>query len=195
MAAVGAFGLGATDVTAATASSSSENRRPSASTAAGAPAELAQLQYFQGAWKSNGSRQGKPVIMTICALPKNDGFWLVLDLAEKRTSANPNPMSGQYYWGYDQSSGKFTAEWFDNSGGRISQTSPGWSGDELVFTGTATSGAVTVPFRDIFVRKTTTEYYHRGEIDFGQGWAAADEETVTQTSNSGQDCPSAAAGS
>ena len=106
------------------------------------------------------------------------GFWLRFNTAELPDGDNPNPLSATYVLGYDTSAGKYVSIWFDSNGGHATQTSAGWDDQTLVLDGQMTVGGFTFPLRDTFLRRTDDEYYHLAEVDMGQGWIRADEETV-----------------
>jgi hypothetical protein len=148
------------------------------------PPQLAELDYFRGTWDAAGifhatpfSTQ-KPIRMLIEANIVYRGFWLQFNTAELPAENNPNPLSATYVLGYDTDAGKYVSIWFDSNGGRATQTSAGWDDRKLVLEGQMTAGGFTFPLRDTFIRRTHDEYYHLGEVDLGQGWIRADEETV-----------------
>jgi hypothetical protein len=148
------------------------------------PPQLAELDYFRGTWDAEGifhatpfSAQ-KPIRMLIEANLVYRGFWLQFNTAELADADNQNPLSATYVIGYDTGADAYQSIWFDSNGGRATQTSAGWNDGKLVLEGEMTAGGFTFPLRDTFVRRTDDEYYHLGEVDMGQGWIPADEETV-----------------
>jgi hypothetical protein len=147
--------------------------------------QMLQIAFFAGSWRATGTffatpfnPTSKPIRMAIRTRLEDGDSWLVQHTAETATAENPNPLSAHYLWGYNSACKVFTADWFDSNGGRATQTSQGWEGDKLTFTGHITYGDRVFPLQDIFVKKGKTSYYHRGQVDFGQGWQAVDEENV-----------------
>ncbi len=144
------------------------------------------LDFFHGTWTAPGRfhrtpfGEQKPIEMTIVGSSRLAPHWLQMTTEEAATPENPHPLRATYVWGYDELSGTFTADWFDSNGGRARQTSSGWEGDVLVFTGTMTMHGTTVPLRDTFTRLDDDHYHHVGEVDLGEGWLPVDEENATR---------------
>ena len=104
--------------------------------------------------------------------------WLEVRYSETKTSKNPQPFSVVAYWGYDAQTKKIVALSADNFGGYATQDSPGWNGDDLVFTGASHMGAMTMQGRDTFTRKGKNQLGHMGEVQDASGnWKKTDEET------------------
>jgi hypothetical protein len=104
--------------------------------------------------------------------------WLEVRYSETKTTKNPNPFSVVAYWGYDTQTKKLVAVSVDGFGGYGTEDSPGWTGDQLVFTGASHMGGMTMQGRDTFTRKGKNEIGHFGEIqDPGGNWKKTDEET------------------
>jgi hypothetical protein len=107
-----------------------------------------------------------------------DKKWLEVRYSETKTSKNPHPFSVVAYWGYDAQTKKLVAGSVDNSGGYGTEDSPGWNGDQLVFTGPGHMGGMTMQGRDTFTRKGKNEIGHTGEFQDQSGnWKKTDEET------------------
>ena len=144
--------------------------------------ELAALEFFVGAWHATGKFHEtpfgaeKPIAMTINAARRHGHHWLELRTAEIATAENQDPLTATYLWGFDAASRLYTAAWFDSRGGHATQTSPGWEGDRLTFTGSITAGEMTVPLRDTFIWLDDGHYRHIGETDLGDGWIPVDTE-------------------
>ncbi|MFJ7217817.1 DUF1579 family protein [Amycolatopsis sp. NPDC098790] len=150
------------------------------------PARMNELAFFVGTWHAEGRFHetpfgaAKPIEMTLTGSSEDRGFWTVLRTEEAATEDNPDPLTARYIWGYDDAADEFVADWYDSNGGRASQRSAGWDGDELVFLGTITMGGHTVPLRDTFTRTGPDSYHHLGETDLGGGWIPVDDEAVTR---------------
>jgi hypothetical protein len=144
--------------------------------------ELAELDFFSGAWEAEGTFHAtpfssrKPIAMRIDVEVVHRGFWIRTRTAEQPSPDNPNPLTATYLWGYDPETGRFDAEWFDSNGGRATQTSTGWEGDRLVFTGQMTYGGYRFALRDTFTPTSPDEFHHLGEVHLGQGWIPVDEQ-------------------
>ncbi len=149
-------------------------------------AALDELTFFLGQWKATGTFFAMPnapqkaIEMDIQGTHELENNWVIMRTQEKATPENSHPLSAIYIWGYDLSSQQFIAFWFDSNGGRATQTSSGWNGDQLIFLGEMTVAGQTFPLRDTFVRKGATSYYHIGEASFQEHWMPVDEETVTR---------------
>ena len=147
---------------------------------------LADLDFFHGTWAAPGQfhqtpfNEPKPIEMTIIGSSRLSPHWLHMTSEEAATPENAHLLRATYVWGYDDATGTFTADWFDSNGGRARQTSPGWDGDVLVFTGTMTLHGATVPLRDTFTRFDDDHFHHVGEVDLGEGWLPVDEENATR---------------
>jgi hypothetical protein len=107
-----------------------------------------------------------------------DKKWLEVRYNETKTTKNPHPFLVVAHWGYDAQTKKIVALSADGFGGYGTEDSPGWDGDQLVFTGAAHMGGMTMQGRDTFTRKGKNELGHFGEIqDQSGGWKKTDEET------------------
>jgi hypothetical protein len=107
-----------------------------------------------------------------------DKKWLEVRYNETKTTKNPHPFLVVAHWGYDAQTKKIVALSADGFGGYGTEDSPGWDGDQLVFTGAAHMGSMTMQGRDTFTRKGKNELGHFGEIqDQSGGWKKTDEET------------------
>jgi hypothetical protein len=154
--------------------------------------ELAELAFFTGSWEADGTFHAtpfsseKPIAMRIDVEVVHRGFWVQTRTAEQPSPDNPNPLTATYLWGHDPETGRFSAEWSDSNGGRATQTSTGWVGDRLVFTGQMTYGGYRFALRDTFTRLGDDEFHHLGEVDLGQGWIPVDEERARRRRGTSQ---------
>jgi hypothetical protein len=145
-------------------------------------AELSQLKAFEGAWTCTGSAPESPfgpahkTQATVTAAPDLNGFWYVMRYEEKTTAENPMAVKAMMFWGYDSAQKTFVGSCLDSFGGICHQTSPGWQGDGMVWTGAANMGGQKVGARDTFSLKSGT-LTHKGEIEMGGKWSLLDEET------------------
>jgi hypothetical protein len=148
------------------------------------PPEMAQLKIFEGTAKCEGSQSAsdfgpehatKGVVRGRSDL---SGFWITIRYAERKTKANPNPIHALYTLGYDATAKQFLSTGFDAFGGRGNETSSGWDGDKLTFTGEYVLAGKKLGYRDTFTRKGEREVDHLGEIQGADGkWVTLDQET------------------
>ena len=104
-----------------------------------------------------------------------DGFWYSGTVREEKTAATPRAMTGMFHETYDSAKKQFVMLWVDNYGAWSTETSPGWEGDKIAYSGEATMGGEKVPVRDTFTRKSATELVHSYEMTMGGQKIAGDE--------------------
>jgi len=146
------------------------------------PAEMEQLKpIFAGTSECKGKNfasQFGPehaTRLTFTGSLELDGFWYVVQGAEKKTEANPTPGKFRAAFGYDPAAKKFVSIGIDNVGGRWMGTADTVSADKAVFTNTYTFNGT-----DLSVRDTYMPTGHVGEIQSGGEWKKADEESCTK---------------
>ena len=66
-------------------------------------------------------------------------------------------------------------------GGWAQQTSAGWQGDALVFTGDGVMGGQKSGARDTFTKKADGSLTHKGEMQMKGKWVVMDEETCRKS--------------
>jgi hypothetical protein len=156
---------------------------------AGPPApspELAKLAFFAGDWNCKGKAEETPfgpahaTVGKVHISKEIGGFWYVGRYAETKTAANSHPMVFQFVQGYDGTAKAFTMDCFDAFGGRCHQTSSGWQGDKLVYSGEATGTGPATPVRDTFTKTGPASLEHAGEMQMEGKWVALDHETCTR---------------
>jgi hypothetical protein len=79
-----------------------------------------------------------------------DGFWYVVQGAEKKTAVNPTPAKFRGAFGYDTAGKKFVALFIDNLGGHAVETADTVSAGKVVFTGTDTLNGTDYNVRDTY---------------------------------------------
>jgi hypothetical protein len=148
------------------------------------PPEIDQLKIFEGTAKCTGNQSasdfGPAHATTGVARGRRDlgGFWITIRYDERKTKANPNPVHALYALGYDPSAKQFLSNGFDGFGGRGTETSSGWEGDKLTFTGEYVVAGKKIGYRDTFTRKGEREIDHLGENQGADGkWVTLDQET------------------
>lgn len=141
------------------------------------PAEMAQTDFFLGTWDCDVHRFPGPMGEkrykgTIVTKPDLGGRWTSI-----RNTSDEASVVG--YSGYDAVTKTYVRVAFDSKGGIEKKSSPGWSGDEWVFTGTTTVMAMgkEVPLRHTLTRRGDREFYSKYELQFGPQWIPVREET------------------
>ena len=81
--------------------------------------------------------------------------------------------------GYDAAAKTYTMFCFDAFGSHCQQTSPGWDGDKIVYTGEVAGNPAT-PSRDTFTKTGAASLEHMGEMQADGKWVATDRETCTR---------------
>ena len=128
-------------------------RRPSR------PPELDQLKMFEGTWRCDGKQPAGPmgpeqVYKSSFKGKKDvDNFWLAFEYAQKKSKVHTMPITAKGFLGYDPATKKYVTMGVDNMGGSISESSPGWEADKLVFTGDGQMGGQKISFRETYTKK------------------------------------------
>jgi hypothetical protein len=104
-----------------------------------------------------------------------DGFWYSGTVREEKAANTPHPMSGMFHETYDGAKKQFVMLWLDNFGGWSTETSTGWDGNRIVYSGEAVMGGEKVPVRDTFAKKGETEMVHSYEMTMSGQKIAGDE--------------------
>ncbi len=158
--------------------------KPGASDAAPVPKpapELAQLKYFLGTWHCEGNVPASPMgpahksRATVVTRIDLGGFWYSGTVREEKAADNPHPLSGMFHETYDAAKKQFVMLWVDNFGVWSTETSTGWDGDKIVYSGEAAMGGERVPVRDTFAKKGETELVHSYEMTMSGQKIAGDE--------------------
>lgn len=145
--------------------------------------ELQQLKWFEGSWACEGNAPASlygPAHKTQSTLQAKlglDGYWMLGTVEEAKTASNPQPVKGVLQLGYDGTGKRFVQNWVDNFGSFATQTSPGWQGDTMVWTGEQNSMGQKMGARDTFVKKSAAEFTHRFELENKGKWELIVEET------------------
>jgi hypothetical protein len=148
------------------------------------PAELKQLQPFDGKWSCKGIVYSgewgpeHPTTFKVDSRWSMGGQWLKTDYVETKTAKNPHPMIGLSLWGYDSELKKFVGGWVDNSGMYQTQQSDGWNGDTIVFTGPTHGGGMpSMTGRDTFTKKSAHQIDHLFELDMKGTWKTVEKDS------------------
>jgi hypothetical protein len=157
--------------------------------------EMAQLKYFAGTWSCEGKVPAGPMgpsrktRTTVSIHSDLGGFWYTGTVREVKSADNPNPMSGIFHETYDTANKQFLMQWVDNMGAWSTETSPGWDGDQIVYTGEAVMAGQKIPGRDTFVKKGEAEMTHTAEMSMGGQWTTIVVETCKKALEKGPATP------
>jgi hypothetical protein len=139
-------------------------------------AELDQLKMFEGTWRCDGKQPAGPMgpEQTYKSSFKGkkdvDSFWLAFEYAQKKSKVHTMPITAKGFLGYDPTAKKYVTMGVDNMGGSISESSPGWEGDKLVFSGDGQMGGQKISFRETYTKKSDKEMTWSGEMKMGKDW-------------------------
>jgi hypothetical protein len=165
--------------------------QPTSAPTAPAPApEMAKLKAYEGKWMCMGQINASPFgpahksSTKVTAHLDLGGFWLSGRVAESKTAENPMPMEGMFHETWDPGAKQFLMLWVDNSGGWAQETSAGWDGDTMVWTGDGFGGGQKMGERDSFTMKGPGEFAHTMAINVGGQWTPLGQETCRSASAS-----------
>jgi Protein of unknown function (DUF1579) len=137
-------------------------------------AELDQLKYFEGSWRCDGKQPAGPFgpehpYKSSFKMKKDvDNFWIGLDYEQKKSKVHPTPIKAKGFVGFDAVAKKFVTIGVDNQGGWISESSPGWEGDKMVFGGEGSMMGQRITFRETYTKKGDKAFNWLGEMKMGK---------------------------
>jgi hypothetical protein len=146
--------------------------------------ELETLKIFSGNWKCDskfpaGSMgPGSPEMTAKSGIKFKKvlgGFWTVGDYAIKKSKAMPG-MNATFYMGYDAASKKFLLTGLDSMGGLMNETSAGFQGDTITWTGEGYMMGQKMKIREKMIKKSDKEVLHTMEADMGKGFMPMGED-------------------
>ncbi|HVT60514.1 MAG TPA: hypothetical protein VHR45_19225 [Thermoanaerobaculia bacterium] len=142
---------------------------------------LDQLKFFAGTWSCTGTawvngKEHKTTAKVTMGWDLN-GFFMNLRYQERKTAANPMPLTAVEHWGYSDELKQLVAGQVDSMGGYGTQATAGWEGETMVWTGQTHVMGMKAPTRDTFVKKGDSGVTHLGEIQTDGTWVKQDEET------------------
>jgi hypothetical protein len=146
--------------------------------------ELDQMKFFLGKWKCDGKAFASPMSPTEHGLKATaeaklevDNFWQSFTYEEKKSKEHPG-LKVKGFWGFDQGSKRFVRAAVANHGEWDTASSPGWEGDNLIWTGELSGPMGRIAFHHRFTKKGDKEWLHFLEIRTPDGkWAPAEEVT------------------
>jgi len=163
-----------------------DDKKPAAMEMPKPAAELSGVKFFVGDFNCTGKSFASPMgpehatKATVKAKMDLNGFFLSGRYQETKTAGNPMPVTFAFVWGWDAMAKKIAGTGQDSFGGMATQTSAGWEGDKMVFTGDAVWGTDKSAVRDTFTKKGENELVHLGEMQVKGQWTSLDEETCTR---------------
>jgi hypothetical protein len=137
-------------------------------------AELDQLKYFEWTWKCAGKQPAGPFgpehdYKSSFKMKKDvDNFWIGLEYEQKKSKVHPVPIKAKGFVGWDSVAKKFVTIGVDNTGGWITESSTGWEGDKLVFSGDGSMMGQKVSFRETYAKKSDKAFLWTGEMKLGK---------------------------
>jgi hypothetical protein len=151
-----------------------------------APSKLRELDYLGGTWQCKGTafafgdQPKHDVVATTKGTWILNDMWLEIRYVELKTKANPHPFNVRGFFGYDPEQKKLALGSIENDGGYSTESSNGWEGDAIVFTGPNHMGGMTVTGRDTWTKKSKTKLTYSFEIEDKGNWTKLIEETCTR---------------
>jgi len=146
-------------------------------------AELDQLELFDGNWKCEGKQPAGPFGPTngykssFKGKKDVDNFWIAIEYEQKKSKDHPMPIKTKGFIGYDGNTKKFVNTGFDNTGGWIMETSPGWEADKLVFVGEGAMMGRKIVFRETYTKSSDKAMTWTGELKVGKDWISVGTDT------------------
>ena len=145
--------------------------------------ELEQLKWFEGTWSCQGNAPASPFgpahksQSMLEAKFGLGGYWLLGTVKEMKAADNPQPLEGHLQMGYDTANKRFVFNWVDNFGSFASETSPGWQGDTMAWSGDQNVMGQKMNVKDTFAKKSAAEVTHKFEYENKGKWDLVLEET------------------
>ena len=147
--------------------------------------EMSQLKAFEHSFTCAGQADASsfgPAHATsshVHAHGDLGGFWVSGMVRETKTAATPTPMEGMFHMTWDPGKKQFMMLWVDSSGGWSQETSPGWNGDTIVWTGEGWMGGQKLESKDTFTKKGAEALEHSWELNLNRQWTPLGHKTCT----------------
>jgi hypothetical protein len=131
-------------------------------------AENDALKMFLGNWTCEGTAMlgpGKTAKVNATARVKNElgGFWQSYVYVEKKTKDHPMALTAMGTWGWDAQAKRFVRGEFQSTGGHVTGTSTGWSGDTMTWDLEMSDFMGKTTGKHIFTKKSPKEFVHKLE--------------------------------
>ena len=133
------------------------------------PAEADALKMFVGNWTCEGTAMlgpGKTAKIKATAKVKNElgGFWQTFVYTEQKTKDYPMAVTAMGTWGWEAQSKKFVRAEFQSSGGYVTGTSTGWTGDTFTWDLEVSNFMGKMASKHTFTKKGDKEFVHKLEV-------------------------------
>jgi hypothetical protein len=147
------------------------------------PAEMSNLKAFDGNWTCEGKSEASPFGPagtnkgTVKSHSDLGGYWQS-GMVKSTGSAMPGAtMEGMFHMTYDPGTKRYLMLWVDNMGAYSQETSAGWEGDKIVFTGDMAMGGKKMTVRDTFTKAADGSMTHGWEGQIDGKWTSLGSET------------------
>jgi hypothetical protein len=129
-------------------------------------AENDGLKLFVGSWTCEGTANlgpGKSVKIKATAKVKNElgGFWQSFVYTEHKSKDYPMAVTSMGTWGWEGQSKRFVRGEFQSSGGYVTGTSTGWSGDTMTWDLEMSNFMGKMSGKHTFTKKGDKEFVHK----------------------------------
>jgi Protein of unknown function (DUF1579) len=145
--------------------------------------EMAKLKTFEGRWTCTGQMDAgafgpaRKTTTRVTAHSDLGGFWVSGRVVVEKTRDNPVPMEGMFHQTWDRANKRYLMLWVDSGGGWSQETSPGWEGDTITWTGDGWFGGQKAGERDGFTVKPDGSLVHTMAVEMNGQWTPLGEET------------------
>ena len=145
--------------------------------------EMAKLKAFEGKLACTGQMDATPfgpahkTATTVTGHRDLGGFWVSGRVTEAKTPESPMPMEGMFHLTWDPGKKQYLMLWVDNTGGWAQETSAGWEGDTIVWSGDGWGGGQKFGTKDSFTLKGGGEMLHTMEVNMTGQWMPLGQET------------------
>jgi len=143
------------------------------------PAEMANLQWFDGNWTCEGTAEGGPLgpggkmSGTVKSHKDLGGFW---QSGVLKSTMGAMAVEGMFHMTYNPAAKHYVLIFVDSMGAYGQETSMGWEGDKMVFSGPMAMGGQEMTVRDTFT-KMGQSMKHVWEGQFDGNWVVMGTET------------------
>ena len=141
------------------------------------PPQLAQLRLLVGEWRCEGERlalasePGRALRARLSVRAEMEGFWFASHYVEQVPKGGAGGLERHHWWGYRAQDRLLVTSFVGSGGDSGTASSPGWSGDELIFNGSMETGAgERLPWRYILTRHGNQAFDDRTEVNRQGEW-------------------------
>lgn len=155
------------------------------------PAEMSNLKKtFDGNWTCEGKAEATPfgpagtMKGTVKSHTDMGGFWQS-GMVKSTMAGMPGAMEGMFHMTYDPGTKQYVMLWVDNMGAYSHETSTGWQGDKIVFSGDMSMGGKKMTVRDTFTKGADGSLTHAWEGQIDGKWTPLGSETCKKAAGGG----------